>query len=101
LSKTNPNRRAFLNEAIGPFKARLATPQVPTVRSIYGDGDMVPVVFDTAAMTKDGRPYYNTYIWYLQMAEGRVQNVIEFDRSWTRLFSFDAEPLIEGAFLLR
>jgi uncharacterized protein len=101
LSKAYPNREAFLDEVIGPFNARLATPLVPTVRSIYADGDMVTILFDAAAMTKGGWPYHNTYAWYFQMAEGKVQNVVEFDKSWTRVFPLDAEPLMEGAFLLR
>jgi uncharacterized protein len=56
LSKTCPSRQAFLDEVIGPFNARMATPLVPTVRGIYADGDMVIILFDAAAMTKDGQP---------------------------------------------
>jgi uncharacterized protein len=91
LSKTCPSRQAFLDEVIGPFNARMATPLVPTVRGIYADGDMVIILFDAAATTKDGQPYHNTYTWYFQMAEGKAQNVIalfdtrEFDEFWTRV----------------
>ena len=91
LSKTCPSRQAFLDEVIGPFNARMATPLVPTVRGIYADGDMVIILFDAAATTKDGQPYRNTYTWYFQMAEGKAQNVVaffdtrEFDEFWTRV----------------
>jgi len=91
LSKTYPNRQAFLDEVIGPFNARMATPLVPTVRGIYADGDMVIILFDAAATTKDGQPYRNTYTWYFQMAGGKALNVIaffdtrEFDEFWTRV----------------
>jgi uncharacterized protein len=91
LSKTYPSRQAFLDAVIGPFNARMATPLVPTVRGIYADGDMVIILFDAAATTKDGQPYRNTYTWYFQMAEGKALNVIaffdtrEFDEFWTRV----------------
>ena len=76
---------------IGPFNARMATPLVPTVRGIYADGDMVIILFDAAATTKDGRPYRNTYTWYFQMAERKAVNVLaffdtrDFDEFWTRV----------------
>ena len=91
LSKTYPSRQAFLDEVIGPFNARMATPLVPTVRGIYADGDIVIILFDAAATTKDGRLYRNTYTWYFQMADGKVVNVIaffdtrDFDELWSRV----------------
>ena len=78
LSKTYASKQAFLDEVINPFNARMAIPLVPTVRGIYADGDMVIILFDAAATTKDGQPYRNTYTWYFQMAEGRALNVIAF-----------------------
>jgi hypothetical protein len=47
------NRQDFLDTVIGPFNARMKTPLVPTVRGIYADGDMVIILFDAAATTKD------------------------------------------------
>ena len=54
LSKIYTSRQAFLDEVIQPFNARMATPLVPTVRGIYADRDMVIILFDAAATTKDG-----------------------------------------------
>jgi ketosteroid isomerase-like protein len=91
LSRIYSSRQAFLDEVINPFNARMATPLVPTVRGIYADGEMVIVLFDAAATAGDGQPYYNTYTWYLQMAEGKAVNVIaffdtrDFDAFWTRV----------------
>jgi uncharacterized protein len=55
LSKTY-SRQAFLDEVIHPFNARMATTLVPTVRGLYGDGDMVIVLFDAAATRETGCP---------------------------------------------
>ena len=76
---------------IGPFNARMKTPLVPTVRGIYADGDMVIILFDAAATTKDDQPCHNTYTWYFRMREGKAINVIaffdtrEFDEFWNRV----------------
>jgi len=91
LSKTYPNRQAFLDEVIGPFNARMATPLVPSVRGIYADGEMVIAFFDAAATTKDGQPYRNTYTWYFHMRDGKVVSAVaffdtrEFDEFWNRV----------------
>ena len=91
LSKTYPNRQAFLDEVIHPFNARMATPLVPAVRGIYADGDTVIILFDAAATARDGQPYRNTYTWYLRMKDARVVSVVaffdtrEFDEFWTRV----------------
>ena len=91
LSKTYPNRQAFLADVIGPFNARMATPLVPSVRGIYADGDMVIAFFDAAATTKDGQPYRNTYTWYLRVRGAKVISATaffdtrEFDEFWNRV----------------
>ncbi|RBP11978.1 hypothetical protein DFR50_11585 [Roseiarcus fermentans] len=91
LSKTYPNRQAFLDEVIGPFNARMATRLVPEVRAIYADGDMVIALFDAAATANDGEPYRNTYTWYFRMSDGKVINAVaffdtrEFDEFWNRV----------------
>ena len=90
LSKTY-TRQAFLDEVIHPFNARMATPLVPTVRGLYGDGDMVIILFDAAATTKDKLPYHNTYTWYFRMKDRLVVSAIaffdtrEFDEFWNRV----------------
>ena len=90
LSKTY-SREEFLDQVIGPFNARMATPLVPTVHGIYADGDMVIILFEASATAKDNRPYHNTYTWYFQMKEGKVVKAIaffdtrEFDEFWARV----------------
>lgn len=80
-----------MDAVITPFNARMAKPLVPTVRGIYADGDMVIVLFDASATTKDDRPYRNTYTWYFQMKDRKVVKAIaffdtrEFDEFWTRV----------------
>jgi uncharacterized protein len=91
LSKTYPNRDAFLEEVIHPFNARMKTALVPTVRGVYADGDMVISLFDASATTKDDQLYHNTYTWYFRMKESKAVSVIaffdtrDFDEFWNRV----------------
>ena len=61
LSKTYASRQTFMEEAIQPFSARMATRLLPTMQGIYADGGMVITLFDATATTKDGLPCHNTY----------------------------------------
>jgi hypothetical protein len=91
LAKTYHGKNAFIEEVIDPFNARMAKPLVPTVRGIFADGDMVIILFDAAATTKDDRPYQNTYTWYFLMRDAKVVKAIaffdnrDFDEFWNRV----------------
>jgi ketosteroid isomerase-like protein len=97
MSGTYQNRQEFLDQVITPFNARLSGRLVPTVRGIYADDDMVVVLFDGAGTARDGKPYKNTYTWYLQMKDGQIVNVIaffdtiEFTDFWTRVSPEEAK----------
>jgi uncharacterized protein len=91
LSKTYHSKKEFLDDVINPFKARMSTPLVPTVRGIYADGDTVIILFDAAATVRDGKPYHNTYTWYFQMRDAQIVKAIaffdtrDFDELWNRV----------------
>jgi ketosteroid isomerase-like protein len=91
VSGTYQSRRDFMDQVVIPFNARLSTPLVPTVRGIYADGDMVIALWDGAAMARDGKPYENTYSWYLKMRNGKIVSAtafydpIAFDDLWKRV----------------
>jgi uncharacterized protein len=91
VAGTYHSRRDFMDQVTIPFNSRLSTPLVPTVRAIYTDGDMVIVLWDGAAMARDGRSYENTYSWYLKMRDGKIvsatsfEDSIAFDELWKRI----------------
>ena len=90
-SGTYHSRRDFMDQVVVPFNARLSTPLVPTVRAIYADGDTVIVLWDGAAIARDGKSYENTYSWYLKMRDGKIISAIAlydsiaFDDLWKRV----------------
>jgi ketosteroid isomerase-like protein len=91
VSRTYSSREEFLEVVIKPFNARLSKRLVPQVRGIYTDGDMVIALFDAEAVARDGKPYRNTYTWYMRVRDGRICEVvaffdtIEFNDLWRRI----------------
>jgi ketosteroid isomerase-like protein len=91
LSRTYHSKQEFLDDVINPFNARMSTPLVPTIHGMYADGDTVVILFDAAATVRDGKPYHNTYSWYLQMRDGQVVKAVaffdtrDFDEFWNRV----------------
>jgi ketosteroid isomerase-like protein len=47
-------------------------------QGLYADGDMVIVYFDASATVRDGKPYNNTYTWYLRLDGGKIVEVVAF-----------------------
>jgi len=90
-ARTYPSRDAFIDEVIRPFNARMQARLVPVVRKIYAEDDTVIVFFDAAGTARDGKPYTNTYVWILEMDDGRIVRAnaffdsIEFNDLWRRV----------------
>src|SRR5262249_33940990 len=73
-TKTHDSPQAVMRDAIRPFNARMSAPLRPEVRNLYADGDTVIVFFDAHGTARDGRPYANTYAWFLTMRDDKVVN---------------------------
>jgi ketosteroid isomerase-like protein len=90
-SKSYPSREAFIGEVIRPFNARMSVGLKPTIRNMYADGDTVIVFFDASGTAKDGKPYTNTYAWFLDLHGGKIVKAsaffdsIAFNDLWIRL----------------
>lgn len=90
-SRTYRGREAFMREVIQPFNARMSAPLKPVIRRIYADGDTVIAFFDAKGTASDGRPYANTYAWFLEMRDARIVaahaffDSVEFNDLWTRV----------------
>jgi len=78
-SKTYTNKEWFVGEVLEPFGARFSEPFRPVnVRGIYADGDTVIVVWDGEGTRLDGKPYENTYAWFMRFCEGMVVEATAF-----------------------
>lgn len=90
-SRTYRGRETFMREVIRPFNARMSAPLKPEIRHIYADGDTVIAFFDATGTARDGKPYANTYAWFLDMRDGRIVTAhaffdsLEFNELWARV----------------
>ncbi len=90
-SKTYPSKEAFLLEVIRPFNARMSGGLKPTVRNIYAEGETAIVFFDASGTARDGKPYANTYAWFLSLESSKVMKAsaffdsIVFNDFWQRV----------------
>jgi len=78
VSKTYFSRQQFLDEVIQPLNKKFSKKIVPKLRGLYADGDMVIALWDGTATATDGRPYVNTYSWYMKMKKWKIIEVIAF-----------------------
>ncbi|RBP39595.1 hypothetical protein DES53_10922 [Roseimicrobium gellanilyticum] len=91
VARKYPTRAEFMDIVIKPFNARMTKPLVPTMRSLYSDGDTVIALFDAEALCLDGKPYRNTYAWFMKMQDGKMVSVtaffdsVAFDDLWKRV----------------
>jgi ketosteroid isomerase-like protein len=98
VSRTYQSRQEFLDQVFGPFNARMSSRLVPTAPTLYAEGDMVIAFFHSAGVARDGRPYRNTYSWYMRMAGDKIVegtaffDTIEFTDLWTRIAPAPVKP---------
>jgi uncharacterized protein len=71
-------RQKLLDTVITPFNAHMSRRLIPTVRSIYADGNTGIVLFDAEGTARDGKPYRNTYTWFMSMEGGANVEVTRF-----------------------
>jgi ketosteroid isomerase-like protein len=93
-SKEYASKQQFIDEVLAPFGARFSAsePFRPvTIRSVHADGDTVIVLWDGRGIATDGKPYENTYAWFMRMRDGKVvdgtafYDSISFNELWTRV----------------
>jgi ketosteroid isomerase-like protein len=77
-ARTYTSKEDFLSNVIRPFNARMSTRLIPTVRSLYADGDTVVAFFDAEGTARDGIPYRNTYAWILHLRDDKIVKASAF-----------------------
>jgi uncharacterized protein len=91
VSHTYNSKQEFMDIVIKPFNARMSQRLIPSMRHIYVDGDTVIALFDAEGTARDGKPYRNTYTWYMKMEGNAIVEVIaffdsiEFTDFWNRI----------------
>ncbi len=104
VSKTFNSKEQFVGEVLRPFGARFSHTFRPvTLRGVYADGDTVIVVWDGEGTRRDGKPYKNTYAWFMRFHEGLVVEAtaffdsITFNELWSEVTPMDKQKQLEQA----
>jgi uncharacterized protein len=78
-SRTYESKEEFVAEVLAPFGARFSEPFRPVkVHGVYEDGDTVIVVWDGEGTRLDGKPYENTYAWFMTFRDRLVAEATAF-----------------------
>ncbi|MCA1731274.1 MAG: nuclear transport factor 2 family protein [Actinobacteria bacterium] len=83
-------------EVLQPFGARFSEPFRPVnVHGVYADGDTVVVLWEGEGTRLDGKPYANTYAWFMRFDEALVVEAtaffdsIAFNELWSEVIPTD------------
>lgn len=71
-------KAAFLRDRAKPFQARFSTPIVPIRWSVWAVDDQVFVRWDSRATACDGKPYANSYAYFITMKDGHATALTMF-----------------------
>jgi len=91
VAGTYHSKQELEQKVLEPFGARFSTPLVPSVRRLYAEDDTVIAFFDASGTALDGKPYSNTFAWFLHMRDGQVAEAevfldsVAFNDLWTRV----------------
>ena len=96
VTETYHSKEQFVGEVLQPFGARFSEPFRPvTIRGVFADGDTVVVLWDGVGTRLDGKPYENTYAWFMRFQEGLVVEAtafydsIAFNELWSEVTPTD------------
>jgi ketosteroid isomerase-like protein len=78
VSRSYKSKREFLEGAVQPLTAQLATPIEPTVLDVIAERDKVAVQWDGRASAKNGKPYNQRYCWIMRLEQGRVREGVAY-----------------------
>jgi ketosteroid isomerase-like protein len=77
-SKTYQGKAAILAELLAPLRRVLAPPIKTRARRIVAEGDIVVVEARGENVTRDGKPYENSYCYVFEFRDGKVLALTEY-----------------------
>ncbi len=78
VSGTYHGKTDFLERAVKPITEKLKTPLKPELVSLSSGSSYVWLHFKARATTKNDEVYENTYVWKMQLKNGKITHGIAF-----------------------
>ena len=72
ISGSYVGRQRLVEDALKPQREKLAGPPSPTVTNLVAEGDTVVIQWVGKGVTKNGKPYHNSYCYVVQIENGRI-----------------------------
>ena len=77
-SGTFHGKQSLLDELIGPVFSQFQAGLISTIDNVVAEGDCVVVQSRGMAVTREGRPYNNTYCHVFHLRDGLIARVTEY-----------------------
>jgi ketosteroid isomerase-like protein len=77
-SGTYRGKQTVIAELFRPLGRLLSGPMTQTARRFVAEGDIVVVECRGHAVTKEGRPYENSYCWVCRLEYGKLKELTEY-----------------------
>jgi hypothetical protein len=78
FSGTCNSKKEFIEKILTPLGAQLEGGLTITPENLIAEGDYVVMQARGKATTKAGKPYNNTYAQVFRVANGKVQEIVEY-----------------------
>lgn len=78
VSGTYNGKKDFMESAVIPITEKFKAPLTPELVSLTADDTFVWLHFVARTTTKTDEIYENTYVWKLQLKEGRITKGVAF-----------------------
>jgi ketosteroid isomerase-like protein len=77
-SRTYRGKQAVIDELFRPLGRLLAGPMTQTAQRLVAEDNVVVVECRGHAVTKDGKPYDNSYCWVCRLEDGKLKELTEY-----------------------
>jgi ketosteroid isomerase-like protein len=71
-------KQIVVSKLFGAMRAKIADRILTVPRRIVADGDLVVVEARGNNVTRDGKPYCNSYCFVFRLADGRLKELVEY-----------------------
>ncbi|CAA9285296.1 MAG: FIG00984080: hypothetical protein [uncultured Adhaeribacter sp.] len=78
VSGTYLGKKDFMERAVNPIVSKFKTPLAPELISLTSDSSHVWLHFKSRASTHTSEVYENTYVWKMQLKDGKITNAVAF-----------------------
>ncbi|MFC4212463.1 nuclear transport factor 2 family protein [Pedobacter lithocola] len=78
ISGTYVSKKQLMDKVVYPISAKLSRRLSPKLVSILAEGNLVVAQWEGNSIALDGKPYKNSYVWYMTLKNDRIIRVTAY-----------------------